>query len=241
VSKFVNSTAAPEVTQADTPQTEKANYFDFGVHQKLSPAFTTGIDAYYKLSRNLIDEGQFGAPIILTPFNYKYGKQYGVEWTTNYASHDLSIYTNLAWQSARGKDITSAQFNVGADDLTYIASHYIHLDHEQQITASGGISYQMGTTRFSTDFLLGSGLRADLTLPDGSGIPNGAHLPYYTQVNAGLTHVFPVAGATKLTARLDLINAFDKVYEIRNGTGVGVGAPQFGPRRGIFAGLSLAF
>ena len=99
----------------------------------------------------------------------------------------------------------------------------------------------MGTTRFSTDFLLGSVLRADLTLPDGSGIPNGAHLPYYTQVNAGLTHVFPVAGATKLTARLDLINAFDKVYEIRNGTGVGVGAPQFGPRRGIFAGLSLAF
>jgi hypothetical protein len=37
---------------------------------------------------------------------------------------------------------------------------------------------------------------------------------------------------------MDLINAFDKVYEIRDGTGVGVGAPQFGPRRGIFVGLS---
>ena len=241
VAKFVNTTAAPEVTQADTPQAEKANYFDFGIHQKLSPAFTTGLDAYYKLSRNLIDEGQFGAPIILTPFNYNYGKQYGVEWTTNYATRELSIYTNLAWQSARGKDITSAQFNFGADDLAYISQNYIHLDHEQQITASGGISYLLqGTTRLTADFLVGSGLRADLQLPDGSSVANGAHLPYYTQVNAGLTHVFRVAGGSKLTARLDVINAFDKIYEIRNGTGVGVGAPQFGPRRGIFAGLSLA-
>ena len=241
VAKFANTTAAPSVTQADTPQAEKAHYFDFGIHQKLSSVFTTGLDAYYKLSRNLIDEGQFGAPIILTPFNYNYGKQYGVEWTTNYATRELSIYTNLAWQSARGKEITSAQFNFAQDDLDYISQKYIHLDHEQQITASGGLSYLLqGTTRLTADFLVGSGLRADLQLPDGSSIPNGAHLPYYTQVNAGVTHAFQIGGGDKLTARLDVINAVDKVYEIRNGTGVGVGAPQFGPRRGIFAGLSLA-
>ena len=45
-----------------------------------------GLDTYYKQSVNLIDEGQFGAPIILTPFNYRYGKQYGVEFTANYTS-----------------------------------------------------------------------------------------------------------------------------------------------------------
>jgi outer membrane receptor for ferrienterochelin and colicins len=33
---------------------------------------------------------------------------------------------------------------------------------------------------------------------------------------------------------------FDEVYEIRNGKGVGVGAPQFGPRRGFFVGLAKA-
>jgi outer membrane receptor protein involved in Fe transport len=44
--------------------------------------------------------------------------------------------------------------------------------------------------------------------------------------------------AGTLTARIDLINAFDKIYEIRDGTGVGVGAPQYGPRRGVFVGLS---
>jgi hypothetical protein len=35
-----------------------------------------------------------------------------------------------------------------------------------------------------------------------------------------------------------VINVMDKRYEIRDGTGVGVGAPQFGPRRGLFFGLS---
>ena len=43
-----------------------------------------------------------------------------------------------------------------------------------------------------------------------------------------------------LTARFDIINAFDEIYQIRDGTGVGVGAPQFGARRGFFVGLSKA-
>jgi hypothetical protein len=61
---------------------------------------------------------------------------------------------------------------------------------------------------------------------------------YYTQVNLGLTHMFHPDDAGTLTARFDVINAFDKIYEIRNGTGVGVGAPQYGPRSGLFAGVS---
>ncbi len=100
-----------------------------------------GIDTYYKQSVNLIDEGQFGAPIILTPFNYRYGKQYGVELPINYTTRTLSAYLNLAAQSAKGKQIDSAQFNFSPTDLAYIAQNYIHLDHEQQKTASGGVSY----------------------------------------------------------------------------------------------------
>jgi outer membrane receptor protein involved in Fe transport len=41
--------------------------------------------------------------------------------------------------------------------------------------------------------------------------------------------------------RFDVINLFDKVYEIRSGTGIGVFAPQYGARRGLFFGLSKAF
>jgi outer membrane receptor for ferrienterochelin and colicins len=89
--------------------------------------------------------------------------------------------------------------------------------------------------------LLGSGLRSDLLLADGSSIPNGDHLPYYTQVNLGMEHDFERQGVSGLTARLDVINLLDKIYEIRNGTGVGVGAPQYGPRRGLFLGVTQSF
>jgi outer membrane receptor for ferrienterochelin and colicins len=240
VAKFLNTTAAPTVSQDDTPQAERANYYDFGVHQQITRGLTVGLDAYYKQAKNLIDEGQFGAPIILTPFNYAVGRQKGVELTTNYAGEALSAYANLALQSALGRNFTSAQFNFSPATLAYVANHYIDLDHEQKITGSGGVSYLWQGTRFSSDFLFGSGLRASLAGPDGTAIPNGAHLPYYWQVNAGLSRVFRFTGMSALTARLDAINVFDKVYQIRNGTGIGVGAPQFGPRRGIFAGLSLA-
>jgi outer membrane receptor for ferrienterochelin and colicins len=238
VSKFVNTSAAAGVLQAETPLPEQANYYDLGVQQKFTDQITLGLDSYYKQSHNLIDEGQFGAPIILAPFNYTYGKQYGVELTSSYTLQDFTAYLNLAWQSARGKNIDSAQFNFGADDLAYIAERYIHLDHEQRVTASGGASYSWGHTRFSADFLVGSGLRADLQLPDGSSFPNGAHLPYYAQINLGASHVFHLDGAGTLTTRFDVINVLDTRYEIRDGTGVGVGAPQFGPRRGGFFGLS---
>lgn len=239
--KFANTTAAPQVLQDDPVKAERSNYYDLGVQQVITKALTLGIDSYYKQATDLIDEGQFGAPIILTPFNYKYGQVYGVEFTGTYTTHAFSAYGNLAFQRAIGKDIVSSQFNFSADDLAYITDHYIHLDHEQQMTASGGISYLWQGTRFSADMLVGSGLRANLVLPDGSSVPNGAHLPYYRQINVGASRTFDLLGVRGLTVRFDVINAFDQIYEIRNGTGVGVGAPQYGPRRGYFVGLSKSF
>jgi outer membrane receptor protein involved in Fe transport len=245
VALFAPTSSPPLSPNAAPPLAEHANYYDAGVQQKVTHQLAIGLDTYYKQSINLVDEGQFGAPIILTPFNYRYGKQYGAELTTNYTTGKFTAYLNLAVQSAKGKDIDSAQFNFSQSDLNYIASNWIHLDHEQQHTASGGVSYVHENTRVSADFLMGSGLRADLELPPGQtngyggdDIPNGEHLPYYTQVNAGISHVFDLTHAGTLTARFDVINMFDRIYEIRNGTGVGVGAPQFGARRGFFFGLS---
>jgi outer membrane receptor protein involved in Fe transport len=242
---FAGTTAAAQVMADSAPLAEKANYYDIGVEQRFNYGFTSGIDTYYKQSVNLIDEGQFGAPIILTPFNYRYGQQYGAEFTESYRSRRFNAYLNFATQRARGKQIETAQFNFGADDLAYIADHWISLDHEQQYTGSAGASYAWGNTLFSADMLYGSGLRADLALPDGSSIPNGAHLPYYRQVNLGVSHAFRDLGigseGSYPTLRFDIINMFDTVYEIRNGTGIGVGAPQFGPRRGFFAGISVPF
>ncbi|MBV8124564.1 MAG: TonB-dependent receptor, partial [Paucibacter sp.] len=241
INKFSNTSAAPAVLQDDTPKAERANYLDLGVDQNFGDGLSGGIDTYYKASRDLVDEGQFGAPIILTPFNYAKGRQYGAEFKLNYAGHKLSAYANLAFQTAIGSQIESAQFNFSASDLNYIANHYIDLDHEQKITGSAGVSYLWNGTRFSADALLASGLRATLALPNGESIPNGQHLPYYTTVNLGLSHAFNMNDSGPLTLRLDVINAFDRSYQIRNGTGVGVGAPQYGARRGLFAGLSKSF
>ena len=241
LAQFANTTAAPGVLQDDPVKAERSNYYDFGIEQTIAKGFTVGVDSYFKQATDLIDEGQFGAPIILTPFNYAHGQVYGVELTGSYHVDGLLAYANLATQRAIGKDIVSSQFNFSADDLAYITDHYIHLDHEQQVTASGGVSYLWNGTRFSTDLLLGSGLRSSLVLPDGSTIPNGDHLPYYTQVNLGVEHDFERQGLAGLTARIDVINLLDKVYQIRNGTGVGVGAPQYGPRRGLFFGVTEAF
>jgi outer membrane receptor protein involved in Fe transport len=53
-----------------------------------------------------------------------------------------------------------------------------------------------------------------------------------------VTHEFQDGAPGPLTARFDVINLFDKIYEIRSGTGIGVFAPQYGPRRGYFVGFT---
>ena len=85
----------------------------------------------------------------------------------------------------------------------------------------------------------GDGLRAE----DPAGIVhNGGKLRSYINVNSGIVQNFKVAGILDgLSIRFDVVNLFDKSYLIRDGSGVGVGAPQYGARRGFFAGISKRF
>ena len=245
----ITTSAAPSVAADTTPFAERANYFDVGAAQKLGAAFTVTVDSYLKLSKHLVDEGQFGAPIILTPFNYEDGRQYGVELTGSYAKGPFSAYANFAYSVAQGKDWISSQFSFDQPSLDYVANHWVYLDHDQRFSVSAGGSYLWQGTRFSTDLIYGSGLRADLPLttaidtPDGplDAIPNGAELPGYVQVNLSVTHRFEDVAGAPLEVRFDLINALDAVYQIRNGSGIGVFAPQFGPRRGFFFGVTKEF
>jgi outer membrane receptor for ferrienterochelin and colicins len=248
--RFSGTTAVPPGTETeDTPPiAERSDYYDFGVQQKLlDKALTLGVDAYGETSQNLIDEGQFGAPIILTPFNYRWGRIGGIEFSENYAVSNFDVYANLAFQSAKGKGVESAQFNFTQQQLAYIADNYIHLDHEERVIASAGASYLWEGTRFSLDSIFGTGLREDLTLPpsaiypDGFDVPNGAHTGSYTVVNLGLTHEFALGGSQHLTLRFDVINLLNKEYFIRSGTGIGVFAAQYGAQRGLFGGLMWSF
>jgi hypothetical protein len=47
-------------------------------------------------------------------------------------------------------------------------------------------------------------------------------------------------GEKPITVRFDILNVFDSTYFIRDGSGIGVFAPQFGPRRGYFIALRAA-
>ena len=60
--------------------------------------------------------------------------------------------------------------------------------------------------------------------------------------NASLSQAWDFGGALgKVEGRLSVLNVFDHVYELRDGTGIGVGAPQFGPRRSVYASVTKSF
>lgn len=84
-------------------------------------------------------------------------------------------------------------------------------------------------------------MRQDSVTTTGLVIPNGGHVDAYTQVNLGVVEDLSFTGVAGLSARFDVVNLFDEKYEIRSGSGVGVFAPQWGPRRGFFGGLSESF
>jgi outer membrane receptor protein involved in Fe transport len=234
---FANTSGAPPSTQNSLMKNESAHYFDAGLTQGLIPGLTVGVDLYYKYAQDLIDEGQFGAPIILTPFNYKLGINKGVELTTEYNVGNFTFYGNVAIANQLAKGIESAQFNFTPDDLAFADSRFVNTDHSQAKSESAGVAYLWHGTRFTIDMIAGSGLR---TVPPNSLEFNGGTVPSYQQVNLGISHVFKTPGGP-ITLRAALINLLDKVYLLRSMTGVGEFANQYGPRRSLFVGIKKEF
>ncbi|UGB37823.1 TonB-dependent receptor [Frateuria soli] len=235
IARFDGTTNAVPDLGNNTPLAERSDYFDAGVQQTLG-AWTLGVDAYYRKVRRLQDEGQFGSALVYSTFNLARGRVKGVEFTLDYRAGPLSTYFNLAASQAVGKGIITSQYNFDPNDLAYIADHYVHLDHDQTLAASGGISYALGErTRLGADYLFGSGMRRD------GEVPNGDHLPAYFQLNLSVAHDFTAGRLGDLHAQLAVLNALDRSYALRDGSGIGVGAPQFGPRRGVYLSLQKDF
>ena len=237
INLYANTSNAPSVAVSDNVKSERTHYFDLGVSQKVGTHVTVTADAYYKKVANLLDEGQFGRALILSPFNYAQGYAKGLELSAIYSDKLWGAFLNFTAQKAQGVNIISGQALFSQDKLSYIANNYIYLDHDQTYSVSGGAHYHFGDSQISADFLYGSGLRRT---PDG-GAPNSAALRHHTTVNTSLTHIWKDTPVGKLEGRLALINLFDQSYLLRDGTGVGVGAPQYGARRTLYAGISTSF
>ncbi|HUO10140.1 MAG TPA: TonB-dependent receptor [Phycisphaerae bacterium] len=223
---------------ADGGKAERSNYFDAGISHQIIQPWSVTLDGFFKQAHNLIDEGQFGAPVIESPFNYHTGRVYGAELSSTYTQNGLSLFGNGSWVVTEAHDIDSQQYLIEPDEYAYIKNHDIHLDHEGEFTVSAGASYTFNKNKdmVYVDWLYGNGLRR--------GFANTAKEPEYYPVNIGCQHIFKLDGdngrqAIKL--RFDIVNVFDESYQLRDGSGIGVGAPQFGARRGFFVGLAYDF
>ena len=230
-----NTTNAAAITQNSPDKSERANYFDAGVTQTLFKSLQLGLDGYYKRAVQQIDEGQFGTAIIESPFNYRYGEVYGLEGTLTYVNGGFEAYANAAYSSAHGRKVDSSQFLFDPAEFAYIQNHYVYLDHDQTSTVSAGVSYlyKPSGTRVYADMLYGSGLR--------DGFANTDKVPAYYTFNLGIEQSFRIPHLGQAKARFDVVNLLDRVYELRDGSGIGVEAPQFGQRRGIYGGISIDF
>jgi len=233
ISKFVGTTNEPAIMRDSTISAERAHYFDAGMTQQIMEGWTAGVDGFYKSSHSLLDEGQFGEALVLSSFNYGRGRQYGGEFTTNYDHGAVSAYGNVGWVWARGIEPDTAEFLWDPDEFKFAQHHWIFLDHDQRITASTGAAYTWMDWRGALDVLYGSGLHR--------AFDNTKTVPSYATLNVSLQRSFRVPNIGTFKVRFDVVNLLDHIYELRDGSGVGVGAPQFGQRRGFYGTVAYDF
>jgi outer membrane receptor protein involved in Fe transport len=237
VAKFNGTTNAVDPTLAANAavavKSERYHYFDVGVNQDITPDLHAGVDAYYKIKKYVLDEGQFGPAMIFSPNNGDQAHVRGVEVTVSYEKDGFALWGNAARSQAMAKGIVTGQWQFSPDEVAYMQSHWYHLDHDQDWTASAGTSYKWDNTKVYADMLYGSGLYG--------GANNATEMPSYETVNLGMTHTFVLSPGNELKVRLDVTNVADLKYEIREGGGIGVFAPQYLPRRAVYLGLSKNF
>lgn len=231
--RYLGTTLEPEVLLASPIRAERSNYFNFGVRQRVGDSLTLGAELFFRDVQNMQDLGQFGAAYIFLPYNYRRGQVYGGEFSAIYRSGPLTAYANLTVSRSLGTGIVSNQFFFGLDELAFINRRWVNTDHDQRFSGSAGIAWRpweggnLGAT-----LVAGSGLRR--------GFANTESVAPYGTVNLTFSQAFDIPRAGRWTARLDVLNLFDATYVLRDGSGIGVGAAQFGIRRAVLAGLSRA-
>ncbi len=213
------------------PLPERDWYWDAGVVRRIGAHLTLEENAYFRLAHDLIDLGQFGYVPIFAPFNYRNGRIYGSESSLSYQWGELVLRANFTYSVAQGEDVVTGQFNFTPAELAYIQNHYAYLDHQQFYTVSANASYLWHGYLLSADLLYGSGLRA--------GFANTVELPANWQLNLAVARTVEVPNLGPVQARAVLVNVFDRVNLLRNGTGIGIFEPAYGPRRAAYFGLTV--
>ena len=236
VSKFSHTTGASAVPFGNQDiKAEDDNFFDAGVNQTLPWQLSADLEGFFYLAKKKLDLAQFGSAYIFAPLNYADGRGWGTDLSLVRSGDKFSAYLNFSYAVAQGKNISAGQFL--ADDvaeLAYISNHWITLDDNQEFVASSGLTYRVLGVALMVDGSWGSGYP--------SGFANQSTLKPYLQVNAAIERAVRLPwGGGQIIGRVTVENIFDHAYQLRNGTGVGVFAPAFGPRRTLYFSVTLPF
>ncbi|SDB43664.1 Outer membrane receptor proteins, mostly Fe transport [Belnapia rosea] len=233
IARYRGTTLQPATRQADPVQAERAHYLNLGIRRRVTESLTLGIEAYGRMVEDMQDLGQFGRAYVFSPYNYRRGRVFGTELTADWRQGPWRLYGNLSISRSEGRGLVSNQYFWSPAELAQIGRKWVRTDHDQLLTGSAGGAYeawQGGTV--SASMVYGSGMR--------KGFANSEVMTPYVTVNLGLSQRLTLPDGGDWTLRFDVLNLFDRAYQLRDGTGIGVGAPQYGMRRGFFAGLSRA-
>ncbi len=115
IALFTGTSGAPASGGTSPVLPERSHNFDAGVDQKiqastaiLSPTrrkmcatLDLGVDAYYKIATDLIDNGTFGQALVFSAFNYAKGIIEGIEFSGEIHERNFQAYGNLALWARR--------------------------------------------------------------------------------------------------------------------------------------------
>lgn len=227
---FAGTTAAGPAG-AVSPVTEDDYLWDVGLLTRITDRLSLSQDNYYERTRHYLDTGQFGVVPIFAPFNYGSGRMWGSELGLRYRRASLSAYVNVTAGRSWQKGVATGQFNFDPDELAFINAHSILLDHQPLIGAAAGVNATWKGYAFALDGIFSSGLRA--------GFADQRHLPHVLQFNLSVQRSFEVPGIGTITNRLSVLNVFDRINLIRPAEGIGIFQSAYGPRRTVYATLTV--
>jgi hypothetical protein len=233
LAKFVDTTNASPVNVNSASLPQRSNYYDVGIVHDFGRRWSVGLDTFYQHMTDALDVGQLGNALVFAYFNYAQGRIKGASLSVSYHGSRLGGYLNLTYLDSRAKDVITGQYNFPPAELAYVDAHYFHVDHSQPWTGSAGVHYFWARTLFSADLTYASGYP--------TGFANLESLPSYATVNLGVAHGWRLPWVGRITTRLSVVNLFDRVYELRNGTGLGISAPYYLPRRSFYLVLGKTF
>jgi hypothetical protein len=213
------------------PVTEDDREWDAGVVRQINSRLTLSADAYYEWTTHYLDTGQFGVVPIFAPFNYAAGHIWGAELAARYQTETFAAYSNFTVGRNWQRGVVTGQFNFDTEELAYIDSHDIVLDHQPLYGAAAGVRWRVGAYAFAADGLYSSGLRA--------GFADLEQLPTVIQIDMSAERSWRVPGLGVIENRIAVLNVLDRVNLIRPAEGIGIFQSAYGPRRTVYDTLTL--